>query len=810
MEVNGIQNATTTVLHNGELNTPNNIEIANLGPIGEKPPAELEDTSIIALDINEKPSCITIEALEIKNSDSEAQVELPSIAPLTCSDIPSGTTDEKETLEVPAPDRAVIPHESTEAIIQQPVGNKVEESVLEPEGAAIVGEIANAQVDGPTEAENQQPVDNKTEEQAEVPICEPCIPAVGVEEVFAPVTPQTEVGISDLGNDEAQETARGSELPEEMSNTAGGNSLSEEKIPCPGDSEETYPITSLQLGQINPALDAACQVRHYAYKLPLDTDQDRLGQSWLELLQRHEILRTSFRNASSDTPSWIGAVQKKPMTSFKIVTTSPEDLGLSEATKRAETEKNTPVTKETVLEEPSSPKSKNHKKTKSVSKKKKRVSKYVDKRKPTEDDFMSDPMLYESFDRKIVTDVGGRLDEIVGDFWDAPSTENEIDDEIRNIIASTSNPDAKSFLESPARATLIQGQTQFVFIASLHKFVHDIASVPLIFDDLWRIYNSACLVDRRQFLDITSQTGDSVEATMEFWLKSIVGYNSPGFQFSDKKIASHNSISIRIDDFTNTPNATADLPNFALLAFGKAICRLQETQDIVIGYTTTGRSIPGNSEDVIVGPLSNTLPFRVTLNPTDFTNDDLLNQIKKNAEESAKHLKVSFVEIEKRWQSSHNHDRELINCIFSYQKSATEEQAIPWKPYKLPDDSETISFKHDLEFEIFEEKDARLAVRVHAKLDQNDLYNFVEDFRGELTDILEQLGRAARIAEMAPSSLLADSIELDEDPDPNYKTIAFCGFSNSNDVPRSFIPPEAHFLPSVIEQSSNVEIEIFM
>ncbi|KAK6068174.1 hypothetical protein SCUP234_11256 [Seiridium cupressi] len=58
--------------------------------------------------------------------------------------------------------------------------------------------------------------------------------------------------------------------------------------------------------------------------------------------------------------------------------------------------------------------------------KKGKKSKYVDKRQPKEDDLFDDPSLWESSDRKIVTENdGGRLNRDVGDFWGVPADAEE-------------------------------------------------------------------------------------------------------------------------------------------------------------------------------------------------------------------------------------------------------------------------------------------------------------------------------------------------------------------------------------------------
>ncbi|ORY61457.1 uncharacterized protein BCR38DRAFT_34948 [Pseudomassariella vexata] len=164
----------------------------------------------------------------------------------------------------------------------------------------------------------------------------------------------------------------------------------------------------------------------------------------------------------------------------------------------------------TPAKKPIIPKSK--RKTKS-----KKTAKYVDKRQAKNtDDFMEDPSLYESFDRKILSDNDyGRLNLDSGTFWDVPSAEEELRVELQRITSAVSYPDKSAFARPPVQITILRNEEEVVFVASLHDAVFAAPEKPpveSVFEDLWRTYHAE---------DPTSE-----QAATPFWLNRIKKYQA--------------------------------------------------------------------------------------------------------------------------------------------------------------------------------------------------------------------------------------------------------------------------------------------
>ncbi|KJZ80045.1 hypothetical protein HIM_00759 [Hirsutella minnesotensis 3608] len=91
--------------------------------------------------------------------------------------------------------------------------------------------------------------------------------------------------------------------------------------------EAVYPLSPLQAGMATATLSLNSRMYSHQHTLSLamETDTARLKQSWQELLQRHDILRTSFIAPNGKSTTWIGAVHRDPIIVWDDVVA--DDLG---------------------------------------------------------------------------------------------------------------------------------------------------------------------------------------------------------------------------------------------------------------------------------------------------------------------------------------------------------------------------------------------------------------------------------------------------------------------------------------------------
>ena len=129
------------------------------------------------------------------------------------------------------------------------------------------------------------------------------------------------------------------------------------------------------------------------------------------------------------------------------------------------------------------------------------------------------------------------------------------------------------------------------------------------------------------------------------------------------------------------------LQTVALLAFGKFLACIQGCRDVVFGHVVSGQSLPVPDIDLIIGPLLNTVPFRLMLNQTHKTQKMALSEIQRFSGESQEFQHASLGRIQAEWLLKAEDDNvSLFNALFIFQKTASKrmvEGSGLWTPVRV-------------------------------------------------------------------------------------------------------------------------------
>ncbi|KAJ6783795.1 hypothetical protein PWT90_02911 [Aphanocladium album] len=239
-----------------------------------------------------------------------------------------------------------------------------------------------------------------------------------------------------------------------------------------------------------------------------------------------------------------------------------------------------------------------------------------------------------------------------------------------------------SNLLTPLHVQIRQGpiENSYDIHLHLHHAIYDGWSLDLLKADLARAIYGAILPKRNQFRDVLSFFAskgreEADERAKVFWADYLFGWNKAPFPRLTPRLVS----SIDIQTRTHTCSLP-DLPNLAYtgsaqVPFQAALALvwggILGLQDVVIGSVTSGRTIPVEGVEEIMGPCISSLPLRVNMERMA-TVDDLVNSISSSNRQMMEHSTLSQLAIKKI--ANMYGSEQLYDILFVYQESLEQRQ----------------------------------------------------------------------------------------------------------------------------------------
>ena len=347
--------------------------------------------------------------------------------------------------------------------------------------------------------------------------------------------------------------------------------------------EAIYRCTPLQNGILSGSMmsKASAYDQTHEIRLRRGVDLDRLKSAWISVIQRHDILRTTFHLTEEVACPWVALVHSKPATRWEVVQVDPS------------------------------------------------------------------------------RSVQG---------FEVPPVRVDVND------------DAVTF--------------------HIHHSLYDGNSLPMIFGSLRQAYievdAEVSLHPPIPFYKAASHIFQNQQESDAFWTGVTSGYEYATLPFADEqKWANMHRwrASRKLGKGTKQLDAECrdvgvSLQSVSLLAFAKVLATVLKRRDICFGQVISGRSlsIPGVSE--IIGPLFNTIPFRVTLDSAMESNVEALRKVQDLSEKSHSHQCCSLRSVQNTWRKQGGRAKRMIDCLFLYQR---KEPALPrenalWDALRGPED----------------------------------------------------------------------------------------------------------------------------
>ena len=330
--------------------------------------------------------------------------------------------------------------------------------------------------------------------------------------------------------------------------------------------------------------------------------------------------------------------------------------------------------------------------------------------------------------------------------WFETDIEENIEQSINDLVEETTFTSPEMFSEPPVKVTFLMSSAAIFMTVSLHHSLYDGWSLPLIFDTLLTAYTEEAPQARTPFSDAANLIVDLQSSGVSFWYEKVSSYTATSIPSSlspAQSTSASSKISIGMPAsqiLERCKSMDINLQSVALLAYGKVLCSLVKRRDIVFGYVVSGRSLPLPDVEQIIGPLFNTIPFRVRLDNPLLTNQDVVMQVQRTIVDSQKYQHASLNTIQRQWRQRQDSDIPLLDALFVFQKATTMDNAPKqelWKPFEMEDSRDTTEYGLNIEFEQGLDQITLSASSPVGRLDSQALNTFCISFDAILRDILE-------------------------------------------------------------------------
>ena len=279
------------------------------------------------------------------------------------------------------------------------------------------------------------------------------------------------------------------------------------------------------------------------------------------------------------------------------------------------------------------------------------------------------------------------------------------------------------------------------FTLGIHHSLYDGQSLATILSDLKLAYSDPSFAIPRSSYSSAANEVHHQEARDEaYWRKSLTGFE--GISTSPNPRSSSREVRRQLDLDVNQILAQCrrhqiTLQALTLLAFGKCFAREVRQSDVVIGQVVNGHDHIGPGDERIVGPLFNTLPFRINLADKDGSNLDILLRVQKASLDSRLHLHASLNKVQQQWRGNGSiSGKALIDSLFVFNHEEAANLHADGEPWIA---TATETSRHPTEYsinmDVSQSHDALTVTLNSTRLESVDA--FVDKFQQALQDILD-------------------------------------------------------------------------
>lgn len=335
--------------------------------------------------------------------------------------------------------------------------------------------------------------------------------------------------------------------------------------------------------------------------------------------------------------------------------------------------------------------------------------------------------------------------------WAECDIRNSVSDSLTDIVKRSMLHEAADYERPPWKTTVLENPTDHVLIISMHHSLYDGESISLLFQDLARLYEGIELPPRAPFSDAAKAIAKSNTDAEGFWLQNLDGFESSDIPPSQNvtetdMIEIETTLSLGIESILRRCKVLGvTIQTVALLAYGKSLACVSGRRDVVFGHVVGGRLLAMPGADEVIGPLFNTVPFRIVFDRTYVTNRIAAMEIQQVSGDSQPHQHASLGRIQQAWrQRVGDANAQLFDTLFVFQNSANRPSATDrlWTSLDVSGVIAPAEYSTNFEFEQREEKTIlRVASRKKLRT-REQLHTWLIEFGEIFQDIIEHPQRS--------------------------------------------------------------------
>ncbi|KAG7001408.1 nonribosomal peptide synthetase sidC [Physcia stellaris] len=329
------------------------------------------------------------------------------------------------------------------------------------------------------------------------------------------------------------------------------------------------------------------------------------------------------------------------------------------------------------------------------------------------------------------------------DSWTTVTDNTSISNLWSEVIDRFSFREDTDFDTQPWRVTILKSPSETVFVLSIHHSLYDGESMKLLINDFARVYRNDLCIQRPPFSSAAREISSSSTEAEAFWAKQLDDFENTMVP-QDSEPAGIASVevetTIAMDSqaiLRRCKELGVTLQTAALLAYGKTLAYILKTHDIVFGHLVGGRSLGVPAAEDIVGPLFNTVPFRLKFNKANITISDSLDGIQRFSGESLAYHHASLGKVQQMWrQKSGDTVGRLFDNLFVFQRTTKEGEERPIMMEHLNIDSVAAPTEYSSNFE-FEQTDDRILIRMIARQSRKYVSDWLASFQDIFVDVIQ-------------------------------------------------------------------------
>ncbi|OQE20572.1 hypothetical protein PENSTE_c013G03355 [Penicillium steckii] len=292
---------------------------------------------------------------------------------------------------------------------------------------------------------------------------------------------------------------------------------------------------------------------------------------------------------------------------------------------------------------------------------------------------------------------------------------------------------AEDFHRPPWYVTFLTGPSQQLMVVTMHHCLYDGFSLPLLFKSLEENYHGDS-GSMNPFAPVARTISARQKPSLEFWSNVVANYQYSGLQPpSASTLPNIRWAKIKIQ----TPVAELKrqcgsmditLQTVALFAFGCSLMPLLGQRDIVFGHVVSGRSFDIDSSMNVIGPLFNTVPFRLKVESAQQSIRSTLKAIQRFSIDSQPYQHAPLSLIQRDWRMANGgYSSSLFEALFTFNKSTSFGSESIFRPYEASHPREVPQYRLNVEFDLSEDSLVIRTVSNDFLTGNNDLENWVQN-----------------------------------------------------------------------------------